>query len=368
MYAIRHEMTKSTRQSICPGMTDEPKSKRDRRNAFERARDSVLAIDAGWWQALAASGLAEVEFDGIEHVQLGDERCVVGGIVFERRMVTLRREGERQATTNILTRPVMTRFSALPLGLLERLAHDILEQSEAEWRDANLQAVIDAARGFDLDEAIETARDILGDDATDDKVRDLAEQMRFPDELVEGGEAAAKFFDDNISVVSIEEDGEGGAELAPEPPPAPGRNALILDEWDIYSPEEVAGFDGPESDAAYAFRVVRLCEAIREMPNAAVQLAVQLGAVTREWEMWRENGEFIAAGRARFAQQSELAKSRLTRPWMVAVRDDLECGRIGDNVAQYARQFRLRRRDLKPPSEDRIRNYLSELRRSPKSS
>lgn len=347
-------------------MTDEPKSRRDRRNAFERARDAVLAIDAGWWQALAGSGLAEVEFDGIQHFRLGDESCVVGGIVFERRIVTLRMEDSTEPFTHILTRPVMTRFSSLPLSLLERLARDILEQSESEWRDANLQAAIDAARSFDLDDAIETARETLGPGATDAEVRNLAEQMRFPDELVEGGEAAAKFFDNNVSVVSIKEDGEGGGQIAPEPPAAPGRNPLILDEWDIYTPEEVANLDGPETDASYAFRIVRLCEAIREIPDSAVQLAVQLGAVTREWEMWRENGEFIAAGRARFAQQSELSKSRSRRPWMTAVQNDLEQGLIGENVAAYTRAFKRRRRDLDPPSEDRIQNFVSELRRQPK--
>jgi len=349
-------------------MTDRPKYRQRRSNAFERARDAILAIDAGWWQALASTEIAEIEFSDIQHLQLGDKSCVVGGIVFERRIVSMRRQGSTEEEVLILTRPVMTRFSSLPLPLLERLARDILERSTEQWRDANLQAAIDAARSFDIDEAMEDARDILGSDATDDEVRNLAEQMRLPEALVEGGEAAGKFFDENVSVVSIEDDGEGGAEIAPEAAPPPGRNVLVLDEWDIYTPEEVANLDGPETDAAYAFRVVRLCEAIRDMPDSAVQLAVQLGAVTREWEVWREHGEFIDAGRARFAQQSEFSKSRLKREWMAVVKEDLENGRIGENIAQYARDFRRRRRDLKPPNESRIRNFVSDLRREAKPS
>ena len=349
-------------------MTDRPKFRRGRSNAFERARDAILAIDAGWWQALAGSDIAEVEFSEIQHLQLGDETCVVGGIVFERRIVGIRQEGETEEEVLLLTRPVMTRFSSLPLAILERLARDIFEKSSEQWRDANLQAAIDAARSFDIEEAMEDARDILGPDATDDEVRRFAEQMRLPDELFEGGDAAGKFFDENVSVVSLAEDDEGNMQIAPEAPPPPGRNILIVDEWDIYTPEQIAGLDGPETDAAYAFRVVRLCEAIREIPDSAIQLAVQLGAVTREWEVWREHGEFIEAGRARFAQQSELSKSRLKRAWMAVVKDDLEQGRIGDNVAQYARDFRRRRRDLDPPNESRIRNFISDLRREAKPS
>lgn len=340
-----------------------PKKRRGRSNAFERARDSILGLDAGWWQALASTGLAEVEFSDIQHLQLGDESCVVGGIVFERRIVSLRRQGSDFEDVFILTRPVMTRFSSLQLPLLERLARDILERSEGQWRDANLEVAIAAARDFNIEEALEDARDMLGPEATDTDVRRLAEQMRLPDELAEGGEAAAKFFDENVSVVSIDEDGKGGGQIAPEPAPPPGQNVLLLDEWDIYTPEEVASLDGPETDAAYAFRVVRLCEAIREFPDSAIQLALQLGAVTREWEVWREHGEFIEAGRARFAQQVEFSKARMKRPWMAAVKEDLANGRIGDNVAQYAREFRHRRRNLNPPNEGRIRNFVSELRK-----
>lgn len=352
--------------SYSSSMKEKPKSQRDRRNAFERAQDSILGFDGGWWNALAGSAVAEVEFSDIKHIQLGDESSAMGAIVFERRTVTLREKGKLETYTHIVTRPVMTRFSSLPITLLERLARDILEQSDAQWREVNLQAAIDAARAFNIDEAMEDAREILGSEATEDELIDFAEQMRLQEELAQGGEAAARFFDKNVSKASIEEDGEGGGQLAPQPLPAPGRTLLTLDEWDIYTPEEVADYDDPESDAAYAFRVVKLCEAISEMPDVAVQLGIRLGAVTREWEMWRENGEFIAAGRARFAQQSELSKSRQKRPWMTAVKEDMEQGRIGDNVASYALDFKRRRRDLKPPTQDRIQNFVSELRRQSK--
>jgi hypothetical protein len=257
----------------------------------------------------------------------------------------------------------MTRFSALPIDLLERLARDILDQSDAEWRQANIEAVVAAAQTFDEDGRLEIARDVLGSDAAEEELRIFADQLRMPEELLKGGEEAAKFFDESISTVTIMGD-EGEEQLADDPPPAPGRTALLAGEWDFYTPEEVEGYGGPESDAAYAFRIVRLCEAIRAEAEVAVQLAINLGAVTREWELWRENEEFIAAGRAHFAQQSRLARSRSERPWMAQVRLDLAEGRIGDNVAHYAREFKRRRRDLSPPEVDRIRNFISELRKA----
>ncbi len=251
----------------------------------------------------------------------------------------------------------------LPLALLERLARDILEQSDKAWHEANLEAAITAAREFDIEEARQLARDMLGADASTDEVEKLAQQMRLPDALAEGGDAAAQFFDANVSMVEIVEDDEGSHEILENRAGAASEATLGFDEWDLYSPEEVADLGGPEADAAYAFRVVRLCEAIRDRPETGVQLAVQLGAVTREWELWRENEEFIRAGRARFAQQIKSSRSRPERPWMTAVREDLACGRIGTSAAQYAREFKRRRRDLQPPGLERIRNYVSELRR-----
>ena len=308
-------------------------------------------------------GLEEVEFGESEFVELGNGDCVVGGMFLERRILSLRRTGDETMSRYRVTRPVMTRFSALPLGLLERLARDILEQSDEAWRETNLETAIAAARDFDIDEARQLAREMLDSDASAEEIEELALQMRLPDELAEGGDEAARFFDKNVSVVQISEDDEGGYEITGNCAGPASEGTLGLEEWDLYSPEEVADLGGPEADAAYAFRIVRLCEAIRDGPEAAVQLAVQLGAVTREWELWRENEEFIRVGRARFAQQIKSSRSRAEKPWMEAVRADLTSGRIGTNTAQYARQFKRQRRDLKPPGLERIRNFVSELRR-----
>lgn len=335
----------------------------NRGNAFDRARDAVLAIDAGWWTMVAGSGISEMDISDPQFLSLGDEKSVVGGMIFERRTISLRHPDHEDEIVQTITRPVMTRFSALPIDLLERLARDILRQGEAEWREANLARAIAEARSFETEERFELARDLLGADADEADVLALAETMRMPEALLNGGEGAAQFFDDNVSVIALEDDPDGGQRIAPEPPPAPGKTSLMTGEWDYYTPEEVASYDGPESDTAYAFRVVRLCEAIRGRPESAVQLAVQVGAVTREWEMWRENEEFIKAGRARFAEQSRLAKSRAERPWMTQVRRDLAEGRIGANVAQYARDFKSRHRNLSPPGLERIRNFISDLRR-----
>ena len=332
-------------------------------NAFDRARDAMLGIESGWWQALTTLQLEEVEFGESEFIELGDGNCVVGGMVLERRTLSLRKAGEDALFRYRVTRPVMTRFSALPLDLLERIARDVLAQSDAAWREANLEVAIAAARNFDIDEARQTAREILGTGASDEEVEELALQMRLPDALTEGGEEAARFFDELISVVTIVEDDDGNVEVLDDGADLESEATLGLDEWDFYSPEELAELDGPETDAAYAFRILRLCKAIRERPATAVQLALQLGAVTREWELWRENEEFIRAGRARFAQQIRSSRSRPERAWMAAVRDDLANGRIGANAAQYARNFKRRRRDLQPPSVERIRNFVSELKR-----
>lgn len=336
--------------------------RRDRPNAFERARDATLALDTGCWTSLSGAGLSEIGFSPPNFIQLGNDDSVIGGMVLDRRIVTYRVEKDDDEETEIVTRPVMTRFSALPIDLLERLARDLLEKADAEWREANIEAVVATAQSFDEGERLDIARDLLGVAATEAELAALAEQLKMPDALVAGGEAAAKFFDEYVGVVTLT--GEEGEEQIADPPPEPGRTALLTGEWDYYTPEDIEHYGGPESDGAYAFRIVRLCEAIRAQPDAAVQLAVHLGAVAREWEVWRENEEFLRAGRAHFAQQSHLAKSRGERAWMTQVRQDLAAGRIGDSVAQYARKFARERRDLKPPGIDRIRNFVSELRRA----
>jgi hypothetical protein len=344
-------------------MTEEkPKRRRNRRNAFERARDATLAFDTGWWTSLAGAGLSEIDFSPPQFIQLGDDAAVIGGMVLDRRIVTYRVSEEDEEQTEVITRPVMTRFSALPISLLERIARDLLALADAEWREANIEAVVTTARSFGENERFDLARDILGPEASEEELAAFADQSRMPDAVVAGGEAAAEFFDQYVSTVTLT--GEEGEEQIADEPPEPGRTALLTGEWDYYTPEDIDHYGGPEADGAYAFRIVRLCEAIREQPDAAVQLAVHLGAVAREWEMWRENEEFLRAGRAHFAQQSHLAKSRGERPWMTQVRHDLETGRIGDNVAQYARKFARERRHLKPPAVDRIRNFVSELRQA----
>jgi hypothetical protein len=344
-------------------MTDKkPKRRRARPNAFERAKEAMLALDTGWWTSLAGAGLSEIGFSPPQIIQLGDGDTVIGGMVLDRRIVTYRIDEEDDEETEIITRPVMTRFSALPIDMLERLSRSLLEQADAEWREANIEAVVATAQSFNESERLDIARDVLGANATGADLAAFAEQMKMPDALVAGGEAAAKFFDDYVGVVTLT--GEAGEEQIADPPPEPGRTALLTGEWDYYTPEDIEHYGGPESDGAYAFRIVRLCEAIRAQPDVAVQLAVHLGAVAREWEVWRENEEFLRAGRAHFAQQSHLAKSRGERGWMKQVRQDLAAGRIGDSVAQYARKFARERRDLKPPGIDRIRNFVSELRRA----
>lgn len=363
--AEKRSLGNSTAGFYSSEMTEkEPKKRRDRRNAFERARDATLALDTGWWASLAGSGVSEIELSPPHLIQLGDDTAVVGGMILDQRIVTYRIDEQHEEETEIITRPVMTRFSALPISLLERLARDLLVTADAEWRKANIEAAVAAAQSFNKEERLEVARDVLGLEAGTEAIADFARQLKLPDELAAGGEAAAEFFDEYVSTVALT--GDQGEERIADPPPEPGRTALLTCEWDYYTPEDIEHYGGPESDGAYAFRIIRLCEAIRDQPDAAVQLAVQLGAVTREWEMWRENEEFLCAGRAHFAQQSHLAKSRDEKPWITQVRKDLETGRIGDNVAQYARRFKREQRLLHPPGIDRIRNVVSELRKARK--
>jgi hypothetical protein len=333
------------------------------RNAFDRARDAVLAFDMSWWDALQ-TGMSKAapgaEISEPEFLWLGEEMSGLGRHLLERRTITLPKRGRKKATSWTITRAAPIRFSTLPLDVLEGITRDLLDQSEAEWRQANIENVVAFAQSFGQDDALEIAEMALGPDATKSELEAYGASI-MPVELLEGGEAAAKFFDEAISVASIGEDEEGSLGLVPEPPPPPGIHPLDVGEWDFYSPEEVVDYEGPHSDPAYAFRVVRLCEALREDPDRAVQIAMLLGAVTREWEIWRENDEFLNAGRAHFAEQSRLARSKREKPWMAQVRADVEANAIGPNIAAYARKLQ-KRRDLVPPSTERIRNYVSQLR------
>ncbi|MBJ7437956.1 MAG: hypothetical protein JHD35_02875 [Sphingopyxis sp.] len=287
------------------------------RNAFERALDAALAFQTSWWHSVEdaiSKDLIEAEISEPQVVLLGDETSALGPRYFDRRVLTIKKKATAKGKAKpieqwTITRPMPLRFSSLPIELLETLARDILAQSEALWRQANIDNLVAEAQNFDLNEALQTAREILGDDAGEADLLEFANQMRLPAELAEGGDAAAKFFDESISRVSIDVDDDGSV-IFPETPQPPGAQPFDAGEWDFYSPEEVAEFEGPETDAAYAFRVVRLCEAIAAYPDAAVQLAMQLGAVTREWEIWRENEEFLRAGRTQFAQQQERARSK----------------------------------------------------------
>lgn len=338
------------------------------RNAFERALDAALAFQTSWWVSVEeaiSKDFIKAETSQPEILRLGDETSALGPRFFERRVLTVKKKPAGKGRAKrvgqwTITRPVPLRFSSLPIDMLEALARDIFSQSEAEWRQANIDNLVEEARSFNLADAMLTAREFLGDDADEGALRKFAEQLRLPPELAEGGDAAAKFFDEKVSRVSIDFDDDGGVNF-PETPQPPGAQPFDVGEWDFYSPEEVDEFDGPETDAAYAFRVVRLCEAIAAHPDSAVQLALQLGAVTREWEIWRENEEFLQAGRAQFAQQSERARSKREKAWMTQVRADVAANKIGPSIADYARKL-LQKRELHPPTLNRIRNFVSQLR------
>lgn len=335
------------------------------KNAFERAQEAALAFQISWWQSIEeaiANNDIKAEISEPQFIRLGDEQSALGPRLFERRSLTIRLKGKRKKENWTITRPLPVCFSALPLEMLEELARELLTQCEAEWRQANIDNLVAHARSYDRKEALSLARDLLGADADTEELEHFADQMRFPAELIEGGDAAAQFFDEAVSCEPFDVAEDGTVEFLPESPPAPGAQPFDVGEWDYYTPEEVADFDGPETDAAYAFRVVRLCEAIRSNPDGALQLAMQLGAVTREWEIWRENEEFLVMGRARFAEQSRLARSKREKPWMTRVRADFAAGEIGPNIAGYARKL-ARRRNLQPPSVDRIRNFVSLLKR-----
>ncbi len=337
------------------------------RNAFERAHDAVLAYGLSWWESVAKAAQEAAPGATVSKPEIfirGDALEGFGEQILERRTITFPKKGRKKPQSWTITRAVPIRFSMLPPEELETIARELLEQGEAEHRAANLANVLDWAASMDGEEGLDIARMCLGDDASEAELKAYAASL-VPEALRKGGAAAEQFFDEAISVISIDEDAEDGPQMLPEPAPAPGVHPIDTGEWDFYTPEEIDDMAGPQSDPAYAFRVVRLCEALRANPERATHIAMMLGAVTREWELWRENYEFLQAGRARFAEQSRHARSKREKPWMAQVRADFEAGKIEPSIAAYARKF-SRRRNLNPPGVDTIQNYISKLRREQK--
>lgn len=337
------------------------------RNAFERARDAVLAYGLSWWESVAKAAQEAAPGATVSKPEIfirGDPLEGFGEQILERRTITFPKKGRKKPKSWTITRAVPIRFSMLPPEKLETIARELLEQSEAEHRAANLVNVLNWVASMDGEEGLDIARMCLGDDASEAELKAYAASL-VPEALRSGAAAAEKFFDETISVVSIGEDAEGGAQILPEPAPAPGVHPIDTGEWDFYTTEEIDDLAGPQSDPAYAFRVVRLCEALRANPERSTHIAMMLGAVTREWELWRENYEFLQVGRARFAEQSRLARAKREKPWMAQVRADFEAGKIEPSIAAYARKF-SRRRNLNPPGVDTIQNFISKLRREQK--
>ena len=337
------------------------------RNAFERAQDATLAFGVSWWESVTKAVEAQASGTTISKPEIflrGDPLTGFGELILERRTIALPKKGRNKSRHWTITRTVPIRFSMLPPDKLEEIARELLQQSEAEWRAANLANVLKWAESMEGEDGLDIARICLGGDASEAELQAYA-ALLVPEELREGGAAAEKFFNEAISVVSINEDAEGGPALLSEPPPPPGAHPIDVGEWDFYTPEELDDLAGPESDPAYAFRVIRLCEAMRADPKRATRIAMMLGAVTREWELWRENHEFLHAGRAHFAEQSRLARSKREKPWMAQVREDFAVDKIVPTIAAYARKLR-RRRDLNPPSVDTIQNFISKLRKEQK--
>lgn len=337
------------------------------RNAFERAQDAMLAYGMSWWESVAKAAKEAVPGATISKPEVfirGDPLAGFGEQILERRTITFPKKGRKKQQSWTITRAVPIRFSMLPPGELETIARELLYQSEADHRAANLANVLEWAASMDGDEGLDIARMCLGEDVSEAELKAYAASL-VPDALREGGAAAENFFEEAISVVSIDEDADDGPQMLPEPAPAPGVHPIDTGEWDFYTPEEIDDLSGPESDPAYAFRVVRLCEAMRANPERATHIAMMLGAVTREWELWRENEEFLRAGRTRFAEQSRLARSKPEKRWMAQVRADFAEDKILPSIAAYARKLH-RWRELDPPGVDTIQNFISKLRREKK--
>lgn len=335
-----------------------------RPNAFERARAASLKIRLSFWAALEKSlkkNKVKAKLSRPENYLLSDENATVGAVGLERRTLTFFDKKGKPFEEWVLARPLEHGLASLPLGLIEEHADSIIQQAEKASRAANLQAVLDAVEGWTEEDSLAIAREALGPNAAADELKDFAAGIQFPEELLGGEDQASAFFDENISTVRIEECEDGSSKIADAPPEAPGAQPLGDSEWDHYTPEELEDRGGPESDWSYAYRVKRLCEAIRAEPEHSITLGLQLGAILREWEIWREFGEFLTAGVETFRRQSERASSKKELPWMKHVREDFEAGRITGSIADYARTI-VKMRSLKPPSLERVKNFVSELR------
>lgn len=336
------------------------------KNAFERAETAILALRLSWWEILI-DAVESVEIDATvsdpEIIDFGDD-LVLGRMLLERRTITMKPHGKRKRSSWAVSRPIPLRFSALPLVELAAIAKDIYDHSQEEWRQANIANCIEFAQSYNRAEALDEAREMLGKDASSDEMEAFADQLRPPEELLQGGDVAAEFFDNCVSTCDFDVNEDGTLKFNEKSLP-PGMQPFGDNEWDYYSADEVAELDGPHSDCAYAFRVIRLCEAVQANPQHSITLAMQLGAVAREWEIWRENEDFILKGREYFSKQVALAKSKPAKAWMNRVNEDYALAKIGNSNAAYARKI-AKDRSLDPPSVDTIKNYVSKLKRDGK--
>jgi hypothetical protein len=333
------------------------------KNAFERAEASILALRLSWWETVInaiKSGEIDATISDPEIIDFG-EGLTLGRMLLERRTITRKLHGKKKTSSWAVSRPIPYRFSALPLADLAAIAKDIYDHSQEEWRQANIANLIEYAQSYNRAEALDQARDILGNEASSDELEDFADQLRPPEALQQGGDAAADFFDKSVSRCDFDENEDGTLKFNETSLP-PGIQPFGDNEWDYYSADEVAQLDGPHSDCAYAFRVIRLSEAVEANSQHSVTLAMQLGAVAREWEIWRENEEFILKGREHFSKQLALAKSKPVKAWMNRVNEDYAQDKIGNSNAAYARKI-SRDRSLDPPSVDTIKNYVSKMKR-----
>lgn len=305
-----------------------------------------------------ASGEIDATISDPEIIDFGDD-LTLGRMLLERRTIAKKLPGNKKQSSWTVSRPIPYRFSALPLAELAAIAKDIYEHSQQEWRRADIANCIEYAQSYNRSDALAEARDILGDGANLELLEDFADQLRPPDELLLGGDVAADFFDNSVSACDFDVNDDGTIKFNETSLP-PGMQPFGDNEWDYYSSDEVAELDGPHSDYAYAFRVIRLCAAVQDTPQHAITLAMQLGAVAREWEIWRENEEFIIKGREYFSKQLALAKSKPTKAWMMRVNDDYAQDKIGNSNAAYARKI-AKDRSLNPPTADTIKNYISTL-------
>jgi hypothetical protein len=201
-------------ESNDPDERTRPQGGRRRLNAFERARSSALRFNLSIWEHLAKhlkKDVPEAELSRPEATLLGHEEATLGFIALERRTISLPTTSGRVVEWT-LTRPLEPGWTTLPLELIEELATQLVEQAEIEQRAANIEAVIQAAQEFSSESALDLAREVLGPDATPEELHAFADQTRFPDEILAGGEAAARFFDEQVGTVRLEEDETGEAD------------------------------------------------------------------------------------------------------------------------------------------------------------